>query len=201
GDCIDCKACVLVCPTGIDIRDGLQYECIGCAACIDACDEVMDKMEYPRGLVRYSTEHAVHGQPTKIIRKRTVFYALLLTAIVSTLLYSLATRVPLIVDVIRDRGELYRENSDGWIENSYQLKIMNKSETPRRFVIEVLDPPGLSIVGNTEVEIAGGAINNLALTLQAEPGAFKGMKPLRLRVVAADDGKVERIETSRFFAP
>ncbi|MGE4071866.1 MAG: 4Fe-4S dicluster domain-containing protein [Lysobacterales bacterium] len=201
GDCIDCKACVLVCPTGIDIRDGLQYECIGCAACIDACDEVMDKMEYPRGLVRYSTEHAVHGQPTKIIRKRTVFYALLLTAIVSTLMYSLATRVPLLVDVIRDRGELYRENSDGWIENSYQLKIMNKSEQPRRFVVEVLDPPGLSIVGATEVEIAGGAINNLALTLQAEPGAFKGMKPLRLRVTAADDPKVERIETSRFFAP
>ncbi len=201
GDCIDCKACVLVCPTGIDIRDGLQYECIGCAACIDACDEVMDKMGYPRGLVRYSTEHAVHGEPTKVIRKRTVFYALLLTAIVSALLYSLATRVPLLVDVIRDRGELYRENSDGWIENSYQLKIMNKSEQPRRFVVEVLDPPGLSIVGVTEVEIAGGVINNLALTLQAEPGAFKGMKPLRLRVTAADDPKVERIETSRFFAP
>ena len=201
GDCIDCKACVLVCPTGIDIRDGLQYECIGCAACIDACDEVMDKVGYPRGLVRYSTEHAVHGKPTKIIRKRTIFYALLLTAIVSTLLYSLATRIPLIVDVIRDRGELYRENADGWIENSYQLKIMNKSENPRKFVIELLEPAGLSIVGATEVEIAGGAINNLALTLQAEPGVFKGMKPLRLRVTAADDPKVERIEASRFFAP
>jgi polyferredoxin len=201
GDCIDCKACVLVCPTGIDIRDGLQYECIACAACIDACDEVMDKVGYPRGLVRYSTEHAVHGKPTKIIRKRTIFYALLLTAIVSTLLYSLATRIPLIVDVIRDRGELYRENADGWIENSYQLKIMNKSENPRKFVIELLEPAGLSIVGATEVEIAGGAINNLALTLQAEPGVFKGMKPLRLRVTAADDPKVERIEASRFFAP
>lgn len=201
GDCIDCKACVLVCPTGIDIRDGLQYECIACAACIDACDEVMDKVGYPRGLVRYSTEHAVHGKPTKIIRKRTIFYALLLTSIISALLYSLATRIPLIVDVIRDRGELYRENADGWIENSYQLKIMNKSENPRTFVVELLEPVGLSIVGATEVEIAGGAINNLALTLQAEPGAFKGMKPLRLRVTAADDPKVERIEASRFFAP
>jgi polyferredoxin len=201
GDCIDCKACVLVCPTGIDIREGLQYECIACAACIDACDEVMDKVGYPRGLVRYSTEHAMHGQPTKLLRKRTVFYALLLTAIVSALLYSLATRIPLIVDVIRDRGELYRESSEGMIENSYQLKIMNKSETARSFVVSLVDPPGLLIVGATEIEVPPGAIRNVALTLQAEPGALKGMHPIHLRVVASDDPTVVRLETSRFFAP
>lgn len=201
GDCIDCKACVLVCPTGIDIRDGLQYECIACAACIDACDEVMDKVGYPRGLVRYSTEHALEGKPTKLIRKRTVFYALLLSAIVSTLIYSVATRIPLIVDVIRDRGELYRETSEGAIENSYQLKIMNKTEAPRHFVVSLIEPAGLRIVGQTEVEVPGGAIKNLALTLEADPGAIKGMVPMKLRVVAADDPLIERIETNRFFAP
>ncbi len=201
GDCIDCKACVLVCPTGIDIRDGLQYECIACAACIDACDEVMDKVGYPRGLVRYTTEHALEGKPTKLIRKRTIFYALLLTAIVSALALSLAMRIPLIVDVIRDRGELYRESAEGMIENSYQVKILNKTEAPRRFSVSVVDPPGLRIVGTTQVEVPAGGIQNLAVTLMAEPGAFKGMVPMRIRVVADDDGAVERVETSRFFAP
>jgi polyferredoxin len=201
GDCIDCKACVLVCPTGIDIRDGLQYECIACAACIDACDEVMDKVGYPRGLVRYTTEHALEGKPTKLIRKRTIFYALLLTAIVSALALSLALRVPLLVDVIRDRGELYRESSEGMIENSYQVKILNKTEVARQFTVSLVDPPGLRIVGTTQVEVPAGSIQNLAVTIEAEPGTFKGMVPMRLRVVADDDGAVERIETSRFFAP
>ncbi|HWS26612.1 MAG TPA: 4Fe-4S dicluster domain-containing protein [Xanthomonadales bacterium] len=201
GDCIDCKACVLVCPTGIDIRDGLQYECIACAACIDACDEVMDKVGYPRGLVRYSTEHALEGKQTKLIRKRTIFYALLLTGIISALIYSVATRIPLIVDVIRDRGELYRQTSEGAIENSYQVKIMNKTEAPRHFVVSLIEPEGLRIVGQTEVEVPGGSIKNLALTLEAEPGAIKGMVPMKLRVVAADDPLIERIETNRFFAP
>ncbi|MBK9658107.1 MAG: hypothetical protein IPO66_22955 [Rhodanobacteraceae bacterium] len=201
GDCIDCKACVLVCPTGIDIRDGLQYECIACAACIDACDEVMDKVGYPRGLVRYSTEHALEGKQTKLIRKRTIFYALLLTGIISALIYSVATRIPLIVDVIRDRGELYRQTSEGAIENSYQVKIMNKTEAPRHFVVSLIEPEGLRIVGQTEVEVPGGSIKNLALTLEAEPGAIKGMVPVTLRVVAADAPLIERIENNRFFAP
>jgi polyferredoxin len=201
GDCIDCKACVLVCPTGIDIREGLQYECIACAACIDACDEVMDKVGYPRGLVRYSTQHAMDGVPTKVVRKRTIFYALLLTAIVSALMYSLATRVPLLVDIIRDRGELYRESASGAIENSYQVKILNKTEAPRSYTVSLVDSPGLRIVGVTRVELPAGAIQNLAITIEAEPGAFKGMVPIRLRVVADDDPTVERVETSRFFAP
>ena len=201
GDCIDCKACVLVCPTGIDIRDGLQYECIGCAACIDACDEVMDKVGYPRGLVRYSTDHAMHGKPTKVIRKRTVFYAFVLLSIISALAYSLATRIPLIVDVIRDRGELYRESAAGMIENSYQLKVMNKSEHPRSFRVTLLQPAGVRIVGVTEVEVAAGTIRNVPMTLEAEPGALKGMVPVRLQIVAVDDPKVERYEDTRFFAP
>lgn len=194
-------ACVLVCPTGIDIRDGLQYECIGCAACIDACDEVMDKVGYPRGLVRYSTEHAMRGQPTRLIRKRIVVYGLLLLWIAFALAYSLVTRVPLIVDVIRDRGDLYRESAAGLIENSYQLKLMNKTERTRSFQISLVEPAGVHIVGATEVEVQGGAIHNLALTLAAKPGAVRGMVPVRLRIVASDDAAVQRLEQTRFFAP
>ena len=201
GDCIQCKACVQVCPTGIDIRDGLQYECIGCAACVDACDEIMDKVGYPRGLVRFDTQHAIDGKPTRIIRKRTVFYAFLLTAIISALLHSLATRIPLLVDVIRDRGELYRETANASIENSYQVKIMNKTEAPRGFQLSLVDPPGLRIVGATQVQVPAGAIINLPVTLEAQAGAFKGMQRIRLRVTATDDPLVERIEDSRFFAP
>jgi polyferredoxin len=200
GDCIDCKACVIVCPVGIDIRDGLQYECIGCAACIDACDEVMDKMGYPRGLVRYSTEHALKGEPTRIIRKRTIFYALLLTAIVSALLLSIANRVPLMVDVIRDRGALYRESSEG-IENSYQLKVMNKTEKARSYRIEMLEPASVRYLGPVEVTVPAGAIQNVPMTLAASPGALKGMVAVKLRVVALDDATVERIEESRFYSP
>jgi cytochrome c oxidase accessory protein FixG len=201
GDCIDCKACVQVCPTGIDIRNGLQYECIGCAACIDACDEVMDKMGYPRGLVLYSTEHAMQGKPVRVVRKRTVFYALLLTGIVSALMYSLATRVPLIVDVIRDRGALYRETADGTIENGYQLKVLNKTESARRYRVEVLAPATLQLIGVSEIEVPGGAIHNQPLTLSAQAGAIHGMVPVELRVQALDDPGVVRLEHSRFFAP
>ena len=124
-----------------------------------------------------------------------------MTGIISALIYSVATRIPLIVDVIRDRGELYRQTSEGAIENSYQVKIMNKTEAPRHFVVSLIEPDGLRIVGQTEVEVPGGAIKNLALTLEAEAGEIKGMVPVTLRVVAVDDPLIERIETNRFFAP
>jgi polyferredoxin len=143
----------------------------------------------------------MHGRPTKIIRKRTVFYGFVLLAIISALTYSLATRIPLLVDVIRDRGELYRESAEGMIENSYQLKVMNKSEHPRSFRVTLVEPEGVRIVGVTELEVNAGTIRNLPLTLEAEPGALKGMVPVRLHVVAIDDPKVERYEDTRFFAP
>src|SRR4029077_15467599 len=107
GDCIDCTLCVQVCPTGIDIRKGLQYECIGCAACIDACDEVMDKMGSPKGLIRYTTEHALQGRATHILRPRLLVYVTLLLALVGGLSYLLIVRTPLIVDVLRDRNALF----------------------------------------------------------------------------------------------
>src|SRR6056300_324399 len=109
GECINCTLCVQVCPTGIDIREGLQYECIACAACIDVCDQVMDKMDYPKGLIRYTTEHALQGRPTHIFRPRVIVYAVILVSLLSGALWSISERVPLRAELIRDRNALYRE--------------------------------------------------------------------------------------------
>nr|WP_241546824.1 cytochrome c oxidase accessory protein CcoG [Thiohalobacter thiocyanaticus] len=99
GDCIDCTLCVQVCPTGIDIRNGLQYQCIGCAACIDACNDVMDKMDYPRGLIRYTTQNRLEGKPVHVLRPRTLVYGLILLALLGGLVYAIATRVPVDLNI------------------------------------------------------------------------------------------------------
>ncbi|WP_300616790.1 4Fe-4S dicluster domain-containing protein, partial [Dokdonella sp.] len=122
GDCIDCLACVQVCPTGIDIRDGLQIGCIACAACIDACDAVMDKMAYPRGLIRYTTEHAMAGTPQRILRPRVLVYGTILAAFIGAFLWAVAARAPVLVEVLHDRNALFRTASGGAIENSYSVK-------------------------------------------------------------------------------
>ena len=144
GDCVDCEICVQVCPTGIDIRNGLQYECIACGACIDGCDQVMDKMGYPRGLIRYSTENAMQGkyaeEPTAlrkvashVLRPRVLIYSAILGTVIAAMAVTLALRVPVKLNVLKDRANLVRETNDGWMENVYRLQIMNTSETPHQF--------------------------------------------------------------------
>jgi cytochrome c oxidase accessory protein FixG len=137
GDCIDCKACVHVCPTGIDIREGLQYECIACSACIDACDEVMDKMQYPRQLIRYTTESADQGGSVRILRPRIIVYGLILIIAMGSLLTHLSLRIPLEMDVIRDRNTLYRETQNGQIENVYIVRILNMDKQSHRFELRI----------------------------------------------------------------
>ena len=139
GDCINCTLCVQVCPTGIDIRNGLQYECIACAACIDVCDQVMDKMEYPRGLIRYTTEHALKHKQGHVIRPRLLVYGALLLVIISSTLWSMTHRIPLRADLIRDRNALYRELPGDLIENVYTLKITNMDNAPHRYEMLVLN--------------------------------------------------------------
>jgi cytochrome c oxidase accessory protein FixG len=144
GSCIDCTLCVQVCPTGIDIRKGLQYECIGCAACIDVCDGVMDKMAYPRGLIRYDTENGLnqHLSPAqkfrRLFRPRVLFYSLVLLLLIGSLLGSLLfLRSPVKLDVVRDRGVMARIIDDGFVENLYRLQIMNATELPQQCSVEV----------------------------------------------------------------
>jgi cytochrome c oxidase accessory protein FixG len=152
GDCVDCSICVQVCPTGIDIRDGLQYMCIGCGACIDACNQVMDKMRYPKGLIRYTTERAMlERAPTEkairqIFRPRIIFYAAVIVILTTAFLASLATRNPLRADVMRDRGALAREVDGDRIENVYRIQVMNSSENAMRVSFKVTGLPNLEIL-------------------------------------------------------
>lgn len=159
GDCIDCTLCVQVCPTGIDIRNGLQYECIGCGLCVDACDTVMDKMQYPRGLIRFSTQNAVSkgwGRSEilrRVMRPRVLIYTAILVALCVGLLASLVSRTPLKVDVVRDRAALSRIVAGGKLENVYRLQIMNATETPQRYRIAAQGLQGLELASDTEFEI------------------------------------------------
>jgi cytochrome c oxidase accessory protein FixG len=203
GDCIDCTLCVQVCPTGIDIRDGLQYECIACGACIDACDGVMDRMQYPRGLIRYSTQNAIEGKRVRLLRPRVILYALILLGLASGLAWSLLHRVPLIVDVLRDRNALYRETADG-IENTYTLKVMNKDQRTHRYRIEVDAPVALSAVGaagGPRIDVPAQELGELALTLVAAPGAASGKLDIQFVVRSETDTRVVYRQSSSFFAP
>ena len=202
GDCIDCTLCVQVCPTGIDIRNGLQYDCIACAACIDACDSVMDKMGYPRGLVRYTTDHAVHGTQTRVLRPRTIVYAGLLLALLVALAGSMATRTPIIVDVLRDRNALYRPVGDGLIENSYTLKLLNQRNEARRFLVSARGVDGMVLDGaDGPVHVDGGGVLSLPVRLRAPRIAATGVQEIEFVVVATDDPDTVVIEDSRFLGP
>lgn len=202
GDCIDCKACVQVCPTGIDIRDGLQIECIACAACIDVCDEVMDKMEYPRGLIRYTTENAMAGKPTRILRPRLFIYVAALLALATLIGVILTGRELLIADVLRDRSALYRITTGSEIENSYSLKLTNRDQ---QTVFVSLDTQGLDalmIVEPTQIiEVAPGETVDLALTL-AMPiiEAKAGMHIIDI-VAKTDADKAPTVVNTRFYVP
>ncbi len=202
GDCIDCKACVQVCPTGIDIRDGLQIECIACAACIDVCDEVMDKMEYPRGLIRYTTENAMAGKPTRILRPRLFIYIAALLALATLIGVILTGRELLIADVLRDRSALYRITTGDEIENSYSLKLTNRDQ---QTVFVSLDTQGLDalmIVEPTQIiEVAPGETVDLALTL-AMPiiEANAGMHIIDI-VARTDADKAPTVVNTRFYVP
>ena len=226
GDCVDCQICVQVCPVGIDIRQGLQYECIGCAACVDGCNQVMDRMGYPHGLIRYTTENALaRGLDAKAIsrrvrRPRTLIYAGVLLAVVAATTGSLWLRNPLKVDVIRDRASLAREASPGVIENVYRVQLMNTDETPRRFTIRAEGIPGLKVVGVEQpIALRGAEGRPIALRLQASTGKSTpdqtdgkgerdrddeltpGTHKIEFIVQAVDEEGVVRHEKSSFIVP
>jgi polyferredoxin len=201
GDCIDCTMCVQVCPTGIDIRNGLQYECIACGACVDACDSVMARIGYPRGLIRNTTQNALEGRPTRILRPRVFVYGALLIAAATAFVVGIAGREALIVDVIRDRNALYRVAADGMIENGYQVRIVNKDEQPRTFRIRVEGVPGVVLADPDALHAAAAEeVLTVPLTLRAPAGTVKGGRDI-VFVVESDDGVVRRDEESRFFGP
>jgi cytochrome c oxidase accessory protein FixG len=202
GDCIDCTLCVQVCPTGIDIRKGLQYECIACAACIDACDDVMDKVGSPRGLIRYTTEHAMSGKHTRVARPRLFIYGALLMFATGIIAYSLVTRTPLILDVIRDRNALYREVRGDWVENAYSIKVINEDNRAHRYQLQAEGIAQLELVSPTGlIDVPPGSVANVPVRLQAPSGNAQGVHPITLRISAQDVPSIVRTEKTRFIGP
>jgi cytochrome c oxidase accessory protein FixG len=202
GSCIDCTWCVQVCPTGIDIRQGLQQECIACAACIDACDSIMDKMQYPRGLIRYSTQHAIENKPTHILRGRVVLYSALLVLLIGGWSTALLLRKPLALDVIRDRNALYRLLDDGRVENVYDVKIINKSEQAHRFRISVTGPGVLSLDPEPAVfTVAAGEVFPAGIRVRRPAFDPVGSESVRITVQAEDTPRLRASTSARFLAP
>ncbi|MBK57211.1 MAG: cytochrome c oxidase accessory protein CcoG [Pseudomonas sp.] len=201
GDCIDCTMCVQVCPTGIDIRDGLQIECIGCAACIDACDTIMDKMNYPRGLISYTTEHNLSGQKTHLVRPRLIGYAVALTAMMGVFAYAVSDRALVKLDVLKDRV-LYRENEQGRIENVYTLKVMNKAQSEQTFIIEAVGLEGLQYEGRNEVRAEAGELVTVPVELSVAPEQLpSSTNEVIFHIRSADDSSIEDEAESRFIGP
>ncbi|KJJ97500.1 (Fe-S)-binding protein [Pseudomonas sp. 21] len=198
GDCIDCHQCVQVCPTGIDIRDGLQIACIGCAACIDACDSVMDKMGYDRGLVRYTSESALEGGKTHLLRPRLIGYAAVLLVMIGAFVWALEARPLINLDVARDRG-LFRENAAGEIENIYNLKLINKTQQPQHYHLSLADGAGYRLQGVPELMLQPGEIRDFAVSVASEAQrSAGGSLPLHFRV---SDGNEAIDAASTFVSP
>jgi len=183
GHCIDCELCVQVCPTGIDIRKGLQYECIGCAACIDVCNGVMDKMQYPRGLIRYDTQNGMQRHLSRaqefarVLRPRVLVYTGILGLIVLGLGVAIALRSPFKVDVVRDRGALARIVDDGQVENVYRLQVMNATEELQRFRISVAGMKGLRLASVTTVAVDPAAARWVPVAARVAPEAAAAAGP------------------------
>ena len=201
GDCIDCQLCVQVCPTGIDIRDGLQMECIGCAACIDACDSIMDKMGYARGLVSYTSEHQLQGGKTHLLRPRLIGYSAVLLVMIAALVVALVQRPMVSLDVTKDRG-MFRENAQGQIENIYSLKVINKTQQRQEYRLELLDAKGFQLQGKTEISLAPGEIVDVpvSVALLADTPASSS-QTLRFKVTDVDEPWISTAADSRFVAP
>ncbi|WP_312564332.1 cytochrome c oxidase accessory protein CcoG [Diaphorobacter sp.] len=207
GDCIDCTLCVQVCPTGIDIRNGLQYECIGCGLCVDACNTVMDKMKYPRGLIRFSTQNGVKNHWTqsqmlkRVLRPRVLFYSAVLVVLCIGMLASLVVRTPLKVDIVRDRAALSRIVAGGKLENIYRLQIMNATEGAQRYTISAHGMEGLEVASETEIDIGPAESRWVVVRLQIPYGsASPGSHTVYFDIQAQGD-KAQVAEKSVFLVP
>jgi len=205
GSCVDCGLCVQVCPTGIDIRNGLQYECIGCAACIDACNHVMERTGQPPGLIRYSTSNALQdgldarAMWRRVFRPRVLVYGAVLAAITTALVVAVALRVPLKLDLIRDRGALAREADDGRVENVYRMQVSNTTEARRSFTVAASGLPGLTVASEKRFDVGPASVATVPLRLLADGEAVSpGSHKIEVEIRADDDASVKVRETTTF---
>jgi cytochrome c oxidase accessory protein FixG len=206
GACVDCSLCVQVCPTDIDIRQGLQYECIGCGACADVCNGVMDKMGYARGLIKYTTPNAIHQgwRRAQILRRiwrpRVLIYSAVLLAITAGMFVSLALRAPFKVDVVRDRGVMARLVAGGMLENVYRLQVMNATESLQHYRLEAQGLPGLVLASDPLTEVGAAQSRWVSVRLQLPADTPAGSYPMQFNITALDGGGVVH-EKSVFLVP
>ncbi len=206
GDCVDCGLCVEVCPTGIDIRDGLQYQCINCGLCADACDEVMTRVGAPTGLIRFAAEGELAGRPlpSPLRRPRVAVYATTLLLVLAGGGWFAAVRSPLLVDVLRDRGALLRESEHG-IENAYTLRLLNRTASEQWVEISAEGLPGLQLLGPATHLLPPDSISSLAVTLAVpdagSASAAVDLRPIRFAVRSLRDPQLARVERSSFALP
>ena len=204
GDCIDCNLCVQVCPTGIDIRNGLQYECINCGACVDACNGVMEKMNYPKGLISFTSETELAGGKTKIFRPKLIGYGIVLLLMTGLLVFEIASRKPLEIDIIKDRVPMFRETGNGLIENVFTLKILNKSQYTQRYHIYIDNLEGHTYIGENEVTVSGGEVFNLPLSIAINPNKLTQESTafsFRVESIDTENNPVKVQEISKFLYP
>jgi len=203
GSCIDCTLCVQVCPTGIDIREGLQYQCIACSACIDVCNNVMDKMDYAPNLIRYATQDSEQGHRINILRPRVLIYAAILIGSIISLSLAIANRTPLEMDILRDRASLYKETNEGLIENVYTLKLINKDTLSHQYTLNVQGIPGITVkIKSDEIKVASGEMLDLAVSVQVDPYELKKRSTaLQFYLEANDNAEIYVIEETRFLGP
>lgn len=202
GDCIDCSWCVQVCPVDIDIRDGLQAECIDCGLCVDACNTVMDKMDYPRGLISFTTEDAILNGKTKVFRPRLLGYGLMLTIMVSLFIYSIATRVPVGLEAQRDRGvRMYREVEDT-IQNVYTLKISNMDRSTHIYDVEVEGDYEFDVQGYKSIPAIEGEVLTIPVRVSVKKSELKSKKSeIHFRVRARENPEITATNTTTFIGP
>jgi cytochrome c oxidase accessory protein FixG len=201
GDCIDCTLCVQVCPTGIDIRQGLQYECIACAACIDACDTVMDKVGSPRGLIRYSTERALEHKSYRLARPRTLVYSGILVLLLASMVASVALRKPTIMDVIRDRNALYRDVGRQGIENTFTVRIVNKHNEDHEYVLSVSGLEGIQLRTDAQLSVAGESVVTVPVSVTVPHENAAGGSIISFELQSIDGSEITVVEESRFRGP
>ena len=202
GDCIDCSLCVQVCPTGIDIRDGLQYQCIGCALCIDACDSIMDKMGYEPGLVRYTTEHALEGGTTHFMRPRLIGYSLVLLLMIAALVYAMVSRTAFELDIIRDRGSLYQLTPNDTVANSYTLEMMNMGQQEIEYRITIKGLTDFTSDVPETVTLHSNELRAYPFTIEVDPADLNVSKTDIEIIIYEEATQIEVArEESRFIAP
>jgi cytochrome c oxidase accessory protein FixG len=200
GDCVDCGACVAVCPTGIDIREGLQMECIGCTQCIDACDGIMDKLGRKRGLIRYTSQDELAGKPRKVLRMRTIVYPALITVALAGLVYSIVSRTGTEVWVERVNGQPFVELPDGRISSQGRLKLENGTDETHRYQLTLAGTPDATLRSQATWEIKPHKSLEIPLFVDVPRSSFHDGKR-RIHIRIDDSSGFERIVTVTLLGP